>query len=79
MFGPLLRGLRHHVADALKQGRGAWIDGKIGEIMSKLPPDLPHTLRLEDQGRFAVGYYHERATRRSRTDETDPSEEEATQ
>ena len=79
VFGPLLRGLRHHVADALKQGRGGWIDGKVGEIIAKLPPNLPPTLRLEDQGRFAVGYYHERAARRSRTDETDPSEEEATQ
>ncbi|MGH7069069.1 MAG: type I-C CRISPR-associated protein Cas8c/Csd1 [Acetobacteraceae bacterium] len=77
VFGPLLRGLRHHVADALKQGRGGWIDGKIGEIMAKLQPELPRTLRLEDQGRFAIGYYHERASRRSRTDETDPSEEGA--
>ena len=79
VFGPLLRGLRHHVADALKQGRGGWIDGKVGEIMAKLQPELPRTLRLEDQGRFAIGYYHERASRRSRTDETDPSEEEASQ
>jgi CRISPR-associated protein Csd1 len=71
-----LRGLRHHVADALKQGRGGWIDGKVGEIMAKLPPELPRTLRLEEQGRFAIGYYHERAWRRSRTDEADPSEEE---
>jgi CRISPR-associated protein Csd1 len=76
VFGPLLRGLRHHVADALKQGRGGWIDGKIGEIMAKLPPNLPRTLRLEEQGRFAIGYYHERASRRLRADETDSGEEE---
>ena len=79
VFGPLLRGLRHHVADALKQGRGGWIDGKVGEIIAKLPPNLPPTLRLEDQGRFAIGYYHERAFRRSSADEFDPSEEEASQ
>jgi CRISPR-associated protein Csd1 len=76
VFGPLMRGLRHHVADAVKQGRGGWIDGKVGEIMAKLPPNLPHTLRLEEQGRFAIGYYHERAFRRTRADETDPSDEE---
>jgi CRISPR-associated protein Csd1 len=76
VFGPLLRGLRHHVADALKQGRGGWIDGKVGEIMAKLPPQLPRTLRLEDQGRFAIGYYHERAFRTARPDETESSEEE---
>jgi CRISPR-associated protein Csd1 len=77
VFGPLLRGLRHHVADALKQGRGGWIDGKVGEIIGKLPSELPRTLRLEDQGRFAIGYYHERAFRRPSVDEIDPSEEEA--
>lgn len=76
VFGPLLRGLRHHVADAMKQGRGGWIDGKVGEIVATLPPELPRTLRLEDQGRFAIGYYHERAFRRSRADEIDPGEEE---
>jgi CRISPR-associated protein Csd1 len=38
--------------------------------MLMLPPELPKTLRLEDQGRFAVGYYHERATRPAKTDET---------
>ncbi len=74
-----LRGLRHHVSDAKKRGKGGWIDGKVGEIMAKLEPELPRTLRLEDQGRFAIGYYHERASRRSRKDETDPSEEEASQ
>jgi CRISPR-associated protein Csd1 len=63
VFGPLLRGLKHHVSDAKKQNRGHWIEAKVGEIMLMLPPDLPKTLRLEDQGRFAVGYYHERATR----------------
>lgn len=79
VFGPLLRGLRHHVADALKQGRGGWIDGKVGEIIRKLPSELPRTLRLEDQGRFAIGYYHERAFRRPSADEIDPGEEEASQ
>jgi CRISPR-associated protein Csd1 len=81
VFGPLLRGLRHHVADALKRRRGGWIDARVGEIMAKLPPELPHTLRLEDQGRFAIGYYHERAFRGvyrddSGTDQTNPDEEE---
>jgi CRISPR-associated protein Csd1 len=60
----------------LKQGRGGWIDDKIGEIMAKLPPQLPRTLRLEDQGRFAIGYYHERAFRMATPDETESSEEE---
>jgi len=63
VFGTLLRGLKNHVADARKRGQGGWIEPKVAEIVAKLPPDLPLTLRLEEQGRFAIGYYHERATR----------------
>jgi CRISPR-associated protein Csd1 len=71
IFGPLLRGLKHHVSDARKRGRGGWIEPKVGEIMLMLPAELPKTLRLEDQGRFAVGYYHERATRPAKDDDTE--------
>ncbi|MHB1103731.1 MAG: type I-C CRISPR-associated protein Cas8c/Csd1 [Devosia sp.] len=76
VFGPLLRGLKHHVSDAKKQNKGGWIEGKVGDIMLKLPPDLPKTLRLEDQGRFAVGYYHERATRPEKLDAATETEGE---
>ncbi len=81
VFGPLLRGARNHVADANKRGRGRWLNARIGQIMSQLDPDLPRTLRLEDQGRFAVGYYHERAYRPEKpaaeqTPETPPEETE---
>lgn len=72
VFGSLLRGLRNHLSDARKRGRGGWIEPRIVEVMRMLPPDLPRTLRLEDQGRFAVGYYHERATRDQKA--TDPTE-----
>ncbi|HZZ62722.1 MAG TPA: type I-C CRISPR-associated protein Cas8c/Csd1 [Roseiarcus sp.] len=71
VFGPLLRGLKHHVSDAKKRGKGGWIEPKVGEIMLMLPPDLPRTLHLEDQGRFAVGYYHERATRPATSNDTE--------
>jgi len=32
----------------------------LGEIMNEIPPNLPASLSLQDQGRFAVGYYHQR-------------------
>jgi CRISPR-associated protein Csd1 len=76
VFGPLLRGLKHHVSDAKKRGRGGWIELKVGEIMLMLPPELPKTLRLEDQGRFAVGYYHERATRPAKDNDTETEGED---
>lgn len=63
VFGSLLRGLKNHVSDARKRGQGGWIEPKVAEIMAKLPPELPRTLKLEDQGRFAVGYYHEKGAR----------------
>lgn len=70
VFASLLRGARTHVSDAKKRGRGGWIEKKLDEIVGRLPPSLPQVLRLEDQGRFAVGYYHERASRPPNT--TDP-------
>jgi len=63
VFGPLLRNVRNHVSDATKRGKGKWIEARLNEIMTKLPADMPTSLKLVDQGRFAVGYYHERAWR----------------
>ena len=61
-------------------GRGGWIDGEGGRDHHEATPELPRTLRLEDQGRFAIGYYHERAFRRPSADEIDTgAEEEASQ
>lgn len=68
VFPALLRGLKVHVADARKRGRGGWIEPKAAEIISHLDENLPRTLRLEDQGRFAVGYYHERGLARAKAD-----------
>lgn len=73
VFPPLLRGLRHHISDARKRGRGGWLEPRVGQVMAMLPPDLPRTLRLEDQGRFAVGYYHEKAHRGARAQAAEPA------
>lgn len=70
VFATLMRSLRNHVSDARKRGLGGWIEPKVTEIISKLPSELPRTLRLEDQGRFAIGYYHERASRTRKDDQT---------
>lgn len=78
VFGPLLRGARTHIADANKRGRGLWLNGRIGQIMGQLGAELPPTLRLEDQGRFAVGYYHERTFRAAKAADTTEPEKEPT-
>ncbi len=70
VFGTLIRGARTHISDANKRGKGLWLDSKLTEIIGKLPAKLPTSLIMEDQGRFAVGYYHERGDRRHKSIES---------
>ena len=66
VFPLLLRGANHHLAVLRKKtetgGLAVWFEREMGEILDKLAMTLPRHLRLEDQGRFAVGYYHQRYT-----------------
>lgn len=52
----------HHLAKIRNSGKSTvWLDKLMGEVMGKVPASgIPATLALEDQGRFAVGYYHQR-------------------
>ena len=43
-------------------GQKEWFEKLIGEILTDLP-DIPRQLSLPDQGRFALGYYHQRHDR----------------
>jgi CRISPR-associated protein Csd1 len=65
VFPLLLRGAQDHLGKVRSKGSGGlahWFDDQIADVMSGLPSarPFPNTLRLEDQGRFAVGYYHQR-------------------
>jgi CRISPR-associated protein Csd1 len=35
----------------------------MGRITPVLPFSLPRSMRLEDQGEFAIGYYHQRTAK----------------
>ncbi len=63
VFPLLLRGSQDHLGKIRKKGGGLshWFDQQIAEIMHGLPAHqpFPSTFRMEDQGRFAVGYYHQ--------------------
>ncbi len=52
----------HHLAKIRNSGKSTvWLDKLMQEVMGKVPANgVPVTLTLEDQGRFAVGYYHQR-------------------
>ena len=58
-FSHLMKLKNHHIAKLDSRGRAVNLERLIGEIMDGIT-DFPAHLRLEDQGRFAVGYYHQR-------------------
>jgi len=58
VFTTLLRLKNHHLGK-LSPGRRMYFERLIGEIMSGLD-DFPRQLPLPEQGRFALGYYHQR-------------------
>jgi CRISPR-associated protein Csd1 len=60
IFPLVLRGMQNHLLKLRKQNRGNWIESEIENIAEYLPPNLPRALRIEDQGCFVIGYYHQR-------------------
>ncbi len=58
VFTTLLRLKNHHLGK-LSKGRSVQMERLVGEIMGGLD-DFPRILALPDQGRFALGYYHQR-------------------
>jgi CRISPR-associated protein Csd1 len=59
VFTTLLRLKNHHLAKLSNRGRAVNFERLIGEIMAGLG-DFPKHLSLPEQGRFALGYYHQR-------------------
>lgn len=59
VFANLLRLKNHHLAKLESKGRVVNFERLLGEIMSHLQ-DFPAHLDLHEQGRFAIGYYHQR-------------------
>ena len=68
VFPLLLRGGQNHLATLRKEGKAGGLERDLEEIMGGLGTTLPRSLRLEDQGRFAIGYYHQRAARFAKKD-----------
>jgi CRISPR-associated protein Csd1 len=59
VFGTLMRLMRHHLAKIENQAKRIWFEQLLGEITGHIA-EFPAHLGLEEQGRFAVGYYHQR-------------------
>jgi len=58
VFGNLMRLKNHHLAKLENTGRKIYFEKLIGEIMEEIT-DFPAHMPIADQGRFAVGYYHQ--------------------
>ena len=58
VFTTLLRLKNAHIKK-LATGRGVWFEKLLAEILGEVA-DFPRQLPLPDQGRFALGYYHQR-------------------
>ena len=76
VFTTLLR-LKNAHLKKLTDGAGAYFERLIGEVLAPMT-DFPRQLTLAEQGRFALGYYHQRQaffTRKDAGDNTQPQEE----
>lgn len=65
VFPLLLRNAQHHLARLRKDkpGLGHTLETGVGGIIAGLGTTFPKSLHIEDQGRFAIGYYHQSQAR----------------
>lgn len=65
VFGQLMKKSGHHLAKLEKESYRTYYEKLIQEIVWSLDPQknpFPSSLSLEEQGLFALGYYHQRQT-----------------
>lgn len=76
VFPLLLRNAQNHLSRLRKDkpGLAVNLEREIAEIIAGLGNQFPRSLRLEDQGRFAIGYYHQSHSRFARSTDTEQSE-----
>lgn len=61
VFSQLFKLKNHHLAKLDNAGLKVYFEKIIGEITDGIPSNgLPAHLNLDDQARFAIGYYHQR-------------------
>ena len=73
---PLLDKLKiHHLRKIERKGEAVRLERMLGEIVDLLPSQGPPShLRLEEQARFAIGYYHQRQALFTKTAKPDSSQ-----
>lgn len=61
VFGRLVRGAQFHLNKIEQAGISRWYERQIAEICGRIGTAMPATLSLEEQSRFALGYYQQLA------------------
>ena len=70
VFPVLLRNTQNHLGKLRKEkpGLAVVLEKDIREIVEGLSDSFPRSLRIEEQGRFAIGYYHQSQSRFAKSD-----------
>jgi len=76
VFTTLLR-LKNAHLKKLQPGRVVWFEKLLSEVLGPIS-DFPKHLPLQEQGRFALGYYHQRQAFFTKSDEKQSTTEEQT-
>lgn len=78
IFPVLLRNTQNHLSKLRKEKAGLAVnlEKEIGQIIETLPSTLPRSLPIEEQGRFAIGYYHQTQARFARNQSQDAQDTE---
>lgn len=79
VFPRLLKLNKHHLSKLENRGRAVNLEKIIGQVVDAIDGKngFPAHLELDDQGRFAIGYYHQRQAffaKREQTEETTKGE-----
>ena len=81
VFPILVRNAQHHLSNIRKgdrPGLAQHIEAEISQIIGGLNEQFPKSLGIEAQGRFAIGYYHQRESRFTKKQSENTPAESAT-
>lgn len=73
IFPVLLRSAQNHFGKLRKDKAGLAVnlEKEVGQIIDALPASFPRSLPIHEQGRFAIGYYHQTQARFARNNGQD--------
>ena len=74
---PVLMRMKNHHLGKLDKGREIYFEKLLGEVIGEISATgFPVQLNLQDQGRFAIGYYHQRQEFFTKSDKSEPTTED---